>query len=297
MPRLEFPEMPARKEAPSFGGALEVIQNQSNDYGTLLRRQYKEDSYALESQYLTDQQFKGKMADLNAQYSNIWSSYQSQAAAQTKEIERIRTMSGRGEIDPQLGERAAWKTVLSSEAFAARYPERVPTTPTRPLSSSAVRSATALMGEIAVGAEDKRGLEWGEPRKTKEGLIEQYIDWRAQVGYDQLDPTHQNQLDMRWDALMKSDKIFRDWFSDREKNIPVAEVKSLRSRGRIGRAMQDRVVGAPARRTNVTPLGKSVAESAGQRKQPAQRVPSPEQLKAAGTREAYQQGVQLGYWR
>lgn len=297
MPRLDYPEMPARKQPPSFGGALKVVDDRSSDYAKLLRQQYRQESYALESQFLTDDQFKNKISSLNARYSNIWSGQQAEVNAQKKEIERIRTMSGKGEIDPELGERAAWKSVLSPEAFSARYPDRVSMVPTKPLSSSAVRSATTLMGEIAAGAEDKRGLEWGTPRKTKESIIKQYIDWRAQIGYDSLDPIHQNQLDMRWDALMKADKVYRDWFSDEKKETPVAEVRSLRSKGRIGKAMQKRVVGAAALRSNITPLAKSVARSAGQYEPAAREAPSPEQLRATRTREAYEQGVKLGYWR
>jgi len=164
-----------------------------------------------------------------------------------------------------------------------------------PFSGARVRSSSALMGEFIAGAEDKRGLEWGRPEKTRESLIEQYSAWRDQVGYEQLDPIHQRQLDQRWDTLMKSDKTFNKWFSDKSKKTPAAEVKALRLKSDFGREMSKRFVKQSPRAVN-SPIGSSLRST--MVKQPQrQQPPSPEELKANGSRAAYEQGVKLGYWK
>jgi hypothetical protein len=91
-------------------------------------------------------------------------------------------------------------------------------------------------------------------------MIGQYTAWQDQVGYDQLSSQHQQQLDIRWDTVMRSDKQYSTWFSDKKKKTPIAEVKSLRSRGPIGKEMSKRFVERSPRAVD-SPLGTAVRKT------------------------------------
>lgn len=294
MAGLQYQQLPKLDEAQG------TSKSRLSDMGSLLDRQYKNETYGIEQEYLTDAQFQNKMSSINTRYQNQWQQFQMQQESQFKEMENMRDMVARGQMDPDQAQMAAQRMVMSPESFAAAYPKPGPmgAAPPRPMSSAAVRSSTTLMGEFAEGAIDKRGLEWGDPYKSTAGLVNQYVDWRAQIGYDELPPTHQRQLDQRWDAMMKGDRRFKNWFADKDKTKVVAEARSLRMKSKLARTAQLKVGVAPVR-YNTSPLGRSVAEAnAKQTAGPSTEsmAPSPEKLKAQGTEAAYEQGKLLGYW-
>lgn len=299
MPGLKFKQLPNSPYA--------VVQSQFNDVKYLLGKQFQQDQTALQSQYLTDRQYQAKDAELNAHYNNLLNAQSVGFKSRIGELNRIKSMVGKGQMDPQAGYQAGWKMVLPHETYSARFPKQARVTDVRPMSSAALKSADALMSEFILGAEEKRGWEWGDPYRTKAGMVEQYVNWRAQVGYDALDTMHQNQLDLRWDALMRSDKKFRDWFSDKSKKKPVAEVVSLRSRGRLGRAAFKKLLPDSSRQIKVTPIGKAIQDividgsrgkkSFTQQLPKQQDAPTAEELRRKHTQESYNQGIKLGYWR
>jgi hypothetical protein len=259
-------------------------------------QRYNNEAQALEQQYMSDEQFSNKRATLQAKYKDAWLQRDFAIKQSQQSIERIRVAVGKGEMDARMGEQAVWKMVLEPETYAAKYPRVTkPDDPTKPLTGARVRSSTTLMGEFIAAARDKPGLEWGEPKKTKDSLVDQYAAWRGQVGYDLLDPLHQRQLDQRWDTLMTSDKKYSAWFSDKGKKKPIAEVKALRLKGSIGREMSKRLVQPPPRAVD-SPMGASIRKT--MIKQPARRAdPTREQLEANPSQESYAQGVKLGYWK
>jgi hypothetical protein len=225
-----------------------------------------------------------------------------------KELEGLKGSVSRGEMSEQGAYQAGWKMVLPSEIYQARFPalsKEAGGAQARPMSAAAIRSAGDMMGEFIKGAEEKRGFEWGKPKRTQTSMVEKYMDWRSQSGYDQLDPMHQRQLDLRWDAIMRSDKVYRDWFSDKGKKKPIAEIMSLRSKGKIGRAMSKKFVPrqfSTGRPGSVTPIGGSFIKTMDQKAKrhlPATdtNVPSKAELESLATEEAYNKGVKLGYWK
>lgn len=293
MPGLQYQKLPKLDEAQG------TATTRLSDMGALMDKQYRDEMYGIEQEYLTDVQFDNKKSSINARYKNQWAQMQHQSKMQIKQMEDMRDAVARGTLDPMRAQAASQRMVLSPEAFAAEYPgyDRVGAI-AKPLSSGAIRSSTTLMGEIASGAKDKWGLEWGDPRKKASSLVEQYIEWRAQIGYDELPPTHQRQLDQRWDAMMKSDVAYKNWFADKKKTKVIAEARSLRMKTKFGRATQLKVGVAPVR-YNTTPLGRSVIEDNTKKvagPSTESKAPSPEQLKSQGTEAAYEQGKLLGYW-
>jgi hypothetical protein len=287
---------PAQAVPSGFDSSVQLLQRQDKDYSMSLMQQYNNEANALEQQYMSDEQFTSKRASLQAKYQNAWAQREFASKQSTQSIQRIREAVAKGQMDARMGEQAVWKMVLEPEAYAAQYP-RVdkPDRPTAPLTGARVRSSTALMAEFVTGAKDKRGLEWGDPKKTKDSLVDQYTAWREQVGYDLLDPLHQRQLDQRWDSVMKGDKKFSAWFTGKDKKKPIAEVKSLRLKSPIGKEMSKRLVQQSPRAVD-SPMGASIRKT--MVKQPQQQQPpSQEELKATGSRAAYEQGIKLGYWK
>ncbi len=279
-----------------FDGSIQLLQRQNKDYAMSLMQQYNNEAESLEQQFISDEQFVSRRAALQAKYKNAYARREFASKQSAQSIERIRTAVAKGEMDARMGEQAVWKMVLEPEAYTAKYPKvDKPDDPTKPFTGARVRSSSALMSEFIASAADKRGLEWGEPKKTKVSLVDQYTAWRDQVGYDRLDPLHQKQLDQRWDMLMRSDKIYSTWFSDKKGKKPIAEVKALRLKSPIGKEMSKRLVQQSPRAVD-SPLGASVRKT--MVKQPQrQQPPSQEELKATGSRAAYEQGVKLGYWK
>jgi hypothetical protein len=273
--------------------SIQILQQQDQSFGESLQMQYANEMGALEQQFMSDEQFTSKSASLQAKYQNAWLQRKFASEQSAQSINRIQTMVAQGKMDARLGEEAAFKMVMEPEAFAAKYPKQTQRQRPQPMSSAGVRSSSALMADFMGGFKEKRGLEWGDPDKTVESMLDQYSDWRTQVGYDQLDATHQRQLDQRWDSLMRGDKTNKRWFGDN--NEPIAEVRAMRAQGKIGREMSKRLV-RPSSRAVVTPFGTSVRKVMA--KQPVRQAdPTAAELKANPSQESYAAGQKLGYWK
>ena len=293
MPGMDIAQLPNQGQDQQVNPSLQILKQQDESFANSLQQQFANEAGALEQQFMSDEQFTNKSAALQAKYKNAWLQRKFTSEQSVQSIQRIQTMVAQGKMDARLGEEAAFKMVMEPEAFAAKYPKQTTKRQAAPMSSAGVQSSSSLMADFISKSEDKRGLEWGEPKKTKESLIEQYSDWRTQVGYDQLDPMQQRQLDQRWDSIMSGNKQLKNWFGkDKE---PIAEVKAMRSRGSIAKEMSKRLV-PPSSRAVSTPIGTAIRKTMA--KQPAQKAaPTREQLQQARTPEAYAQGVKLGYWK
>ena len=112
---------------------------------------------------------------------------------------------------------------------------------------------------------------------------------------------------------MAADSRFDAWWSDKEKREPTAEIKALRSPGKIGKIMKERMVGVGG----TTPIGTSIVKEKPRftlptepmtfgveaahrlialRKPEQGQKQTPEMLRQKGTKEAYEEGIRLGYW-
>lgn len=295
MPGLDIAQLPSQGQGQpqQVDPSIQILQQQDQSFGESLQMQYKNEMGALEQQFMTDEQFTNKSASLQAKYQNAWLQRKFASEQSAQSINRIKTMVASGRMDARLGEEAAFKMVMEPEAFAAKYPKQTAKRGAAPMSSAGVRSSTSLMGEFVGGFEEKRGFEFGKPKMTKESMLEQYSDWRTQVGYDQLDPMHQRQLDQRWDSLMRSDKQHSTWFGKDKQ--PIAEVKAMRAKGSIAKEMSKRLM-PPSSRAVSTPIGTAVRKE--MFKKPAQKAaPTRAELEANPSPESYAAGQKLGYWK
>ena len=296
---LPYQQLPAQQQDP--WGTLQGQHEQ--EYGHL-KRQYENEARALESVQMSSRDFGQRASMLNAKHEGILNKFKLKASQQAQQLEQIDMLVQQGQIDEAAGREASWRLVLPQETERAMFPGQE--TQQTPYSMSQMRGAISTsIDEFAQGAADVPGwsekMKWGDPQKETGSLVNQYMEWRELIGYDILKPVRQNQLDMQWDAKMRDEDKFDKWFTDDKKRTPLAQVSALRPTGRIGDAMKKRVVGrlnpiAASIKKQKPSYGTRMPSAFNALKQEAKEQPSADQLKRAGTEEAYNAGVKLGYW-
>ena len=301
MAGLDYEQLPAKKQQdPS--AILGSYQKQTYDH---LRAQYDNEAQALGQATMTDRDFKRSVNQLNTKYTSKINTFKLRSQQETQQLQQVQSLVDQGNITPEAGREAMWRMVLPQETQRAMFSSQRETSP---YSMSQLKGAIAKsVEEFAEGAADTPGLEWGAPKKTQGDLTSQYMKWRALISYDQLEPVRQNQLDLQCDAYMRSNDKFDEWWVDNKKRRPRAEISATRPAGRIGAAMKKRIAGITGQATPLeNAVGKrkisALASRAGPfakppvRQKQKEEQPSPAQLRRAGTEEAYQKGVELGYW-
>ena len=301
MARLQFQQLPAQQQDP-----MKTLQGQHDQKFRYLKSQYENEARALEGVQMDEAEFGRRASALNAKHTSLFNKFKFDAQQQAQQLQQIDALVQQGSINPEAAKEALWRIVLPQETERAMFPGQG--AQQTPYSMSQMRGAISVsIDEFAQGATDTPGLEWGDPKKETDSLINQYMKWRSLIGYDNLNPVRQNQLDMQWDAKMHDEDKFGNWFSDDGKRKPMAQISALRPTGRIGDAMKKRVLGSIS--VTGSPLGASVKKQKEKMdfrfskpgvydvpKQETREQPSADQLKRAGTEEAYNAGVKLGYW-
>lgn len=242
--------------------------------------------------YYTDREQKLRIRRLpkaqhNAELANMQSAYDAQKfriSSMRSQLDDIR----RSGTDPTLRDEAMWRLVVPPEQAAAMFPTVKKPTERVPISPPSLKSHLKTMVKFAEAAPSIGEIftrEKFEPRSQTD-LIKQYTAWREAMGYANYTPGQQRQLDFQWDELMR-DRPKYEW------NPKSPEILSLRTYG-------GRITGIAAKK--ISPLAKSIEK--GKKTwgwptltKPAYRVRSESELRKQGTKEAYQQGIKLGYWQ
>lgn len=256
MPGLQFQELPAA---------------QVNEVKDRLRSQWQIEANALNKSWFSDRgKFETAKAKLNAKYQRLEFDSLSQLQQQQQEQERVQQLIKQPR---KMGraEEAGLRMELRPEAERLVFLE-----PAQPFSMSYLYSKTMMesIDYFAEAAPDAPGLEWGPPKKTKQGLINQYLQWRELQNYAVIkDARKRRQLDQRWDISMAEDPKYDKWWYDKKNRKPMFEIRTLRTPGDIGKTMRDRILGAGG----VTPMGASIgkAKSRGQKRSEQRQLPSP----------------------
>ena len=303
MPTLEFEKLPAERQNP-----VDVLRAEYSKTSQFLKSQYADEARTLEKQTLSDAEFRKQAEKLNAKYKNLMDRRRFQAEQQMQQFKSIKSLVNAGQISSDAGNEAMWRMALPEETERAMFPKEQAEGQPYSLQQLTGESITESIRTYAGAAPDKPGLEWGPPKKTKEGLVSQYLTLRSLASYDTLSIIRQRQFDMQWDAMMKSDEKYNTWWLNKEKRQPIPEIRAMRSTGRIGKAMRERITGT----RNVSPLGRSVAASKKpgmarlawdvatvqypKTSQQPPEQPSESELRRQGTQKSYEKGVKLGYW-
>jgi len=233
MPGLQFQDLPAA-ETQKIRDALHA--------------QWQIEDRALGAKpFKSQQQADAESAKLDAKYQQMELKALMQLQQQQQERKRVQSLIQQPQ-ERTRAEEAQLRMELEPEAERLVFPAEP-----QPFSISQITSPRLIenIRAYAEGAPDTPGIEWGPPKKTKEGIINQYKRWQESIQYDALAPIRQRQLDIQWDEAMAEDPRYDKWWSNREKRQPIVEVKALRTPGDIGKIMRGRVVGA-------TPIGTSI---------------------------------------
>ena len=144
-------------------------------------------------------------------------------------IDGINASMEQGIIAPEAGQQAMMALFYPQDVMAEAFPtvkqpaaiNREPITPQQ-LSGQ----YRPLMKDFAEAA-PRPGHFWtskaNEPR-TQEDLIDQYVAFRENVGYDSMTPVEQRQIDSEWDGFIKTKKAYK-W----DPSAP--DIKALRTYG------------------------------------------------------------------
>ncbi len=311
-PTIGFDQLPANENP------YAILQGQFKQAGGAMTSDFSKRRNDLQRMTLTDQDYGNRSKQLDSEYESVRQDMRSKMKLAEGQLNSLRQMIDSGRISPEAGYEAMMRMVVPQETAAAMFPRGGGADKPLGIGTLMGRSLSMSIGEFAGAAEDLRGFEWGEPRKSKDSLTVQYLQWREQIGYDQLNPVQQNQLDMQWDIYMKGE-AFENWWADKDKRSPVTEVKMLRAKGDLSKQMAGRVSGTPSMMRGLsTPMGKATtprstlskvagvispiygAYKGGQKLveefKEWKKDPTAEELRGKKTKEAYEQGKKLGYW-
>lgn len=276
---------------------------QSQDH---IKQQYSVQWEMLRKTSRNEKQFKRGVDELIAKTDSSLNELGFAHEQQTETLDQIQRLVEQGALTSEAGQQAMQRLVLPRETAGALAPAKTG----QPLSMSQIMgSISDSIVEFAESAPDIPGFEWGPPKKTKEDLVDRYVQWRRQIGYDSFDPVRRNQLDQRWDSYMLGSTAFDNWWVDKKKRKLLTEVLATRTNGKIGRAMRGRIGRTPTSTfENPTPVGGSIAKDKSQMlrlltpapyvpKAATSQRPTPRELRQRGTEEAYTTGIKLGYWQ
>ena len=309
MPGLQYDTLPAGRQDPT-----EILKGRFNKQYDLMHSQYKSQARAIGSAGMDRNRYQQSMNELNTKNAQMLDKFKYESNQKMQQVQRMQTLIAQGQVTEVAGKEAMWRMVLPKESQAAMFPDNKGSK--TPYSMSQMRGAISdSIMDFAERSADTPGLEWGAPKKTKDSLVNQYSKWRELIGYDQMNPVRQNQLDLQWDAYMRTEKKFKNWWTDENKRRTLPEISASRPQGKIGAAMRDRIGGSAVRsRPSTTPIGESVREQNKHgvygligfgkptvfnipKEEKPKQAPSADQLRRTGTQESYEMGIELGYWK
>jgi len=237
MPGLDFEKLPAEQ--------VQEIK------GTL-HGQWQIEANALNKSHFTNKgQFETAKAKLNSKYQQMELQALTELQQQVTEQQRVRQLIEQPQQRSPADE-AQLKMQLRPEAESLVFPSEPGGAP---YGQASMGKYAETIRTFAKRADEKRGVEWGPPEKKRESLINEYQAWQERYGYEGMNFTQKNQMDDLWDSVMAEDKDARQAYKQWDPQS--VQVKSLRSRGKISKAMSQRVNGTPIK-YDTTPAGKSI---------------------------------------
>lgn len=171
-----------------------------------------------------------------------------------QQMRTVRQLVQQGHITQEKGDEAVWRMVLPQETERAMF-ARDTTSKTSPLSPTQLASYGKSAAEFVEPARETDRF-WGPIPKpymlwhkfSKDNLIDQYKGWQENIGYANLSPVRQRQVDIQWDDYIKGQGI-EEW------NPKDPKVRALRSKGRLAKAA------APS----ITPMSRAIVQSKAER--------------------------------
>lgn len=251
---LPFQNLPATQNP------KQILTNQSKktqDY--IQSQQQRELDIFRKTRFPNRNEAINQLNQLNSKYQGLLDQEKFKSDQQFGQLKQIQSLVDAGQIDPDAGQEAMWRLVLPLETERVMFPKPVDMTPFSITQLKSQAFQVPLL-EAADTAEEIRGFEWGPPKKTQQGLLDQYQLWRESIEYENRGLIKQQQLDREWDMAMRSEKKFSNWWMDEKQRKPIPEVQALRSTGKIAQAMRSRMVETPMGGGVTTPFDQSMLD-------------------------------------
>ena len=207
----------------AYQDSIQQLNSQREQAIGHLKSQWKIEADALGQSGLKTEQFKKADAQLVAKYKMKTLELDSAIGQQVQQVQQIHDMVQKQQMAKQEGFR-------QMQAASGGPVPRVQRAERKPFSWSQLNSMARSMEDFTEGFErDPRLFKWAknEPRKL-DSMLREYEEWLVENAYDTLTPRQQQQADLVWDSIMRADKRFSAWFSDKGKRKPIAKVKALR---------------------------------------------------------------------
>lgn len=239
---LPFQRLP--KDTPQ-----DILQRNSQSAQQQISDQYNRQLQVIRKTPMSDRDFALQYNKLAGSFKNDLQRATQPFEQKNQQLQTIQRLIQQGHITPEKGNEALWRTVLPQETERAMFAQEA--RPSAPLSPTQL----AFYGQsVAKFVEPARVTDrfWGPfPRSylkwhkfPKEQLIKQYAGWQEAIGYENLSPVRQRQVDIQWDDYVKGQGI-KEW----DPKDP--QIKALRSKGKLTRAM------AP----NITPVARTIIQA------------------------------------
>ncbi len=241
--------------------AIDRLNSQREQSLGYLKSQWKVEAEALANSGLKSEQFKRADAQLVAKYKMKTLELDTSTKQQIQQVQQVQEMVQRKRMTEQEGFR-------QTQAASGGPVPRMQRAERKPFSWSQINSMARSMEGFTEGFE--RSPEWftrksKEPRKI-DSMMREYEGWLSENAYETFTPRQQRQADEVWDSIMREDKRFGSWFSDKGKRKPIAKVMALREQASGRRSIRSIM----SRKLGVTsPIGRSVAPK--QRRQQTKR--------------------------
>lgn len=306
---------------------MQVLNDQFTQTQDYIKQQAAREEDLLRHRVMPDKNFNDELLQLRSKHEGLLAQEKFKLQQQMGQVQKIQSLADAGQIEPDAANEAKWRLVLPLNAETAMFPKRFSTDPypqgtieSRVVKGQEANPVLKNMIDYAESAEPeskdvtatRRGrgsglFNWFEKEaKDIQSLLDKYQEWQTNSGYNYLNnPVKQGQLDTQWDAYMRSDSRFENWFSDEKKRKPIAEVQALRSTGQIGRAMKSRLIDVSSNMSS-SPMASSIRTKIPAAPLGVVSTPQPKRLdkqtavqilrRAGGDKDrARQMAVQMGY--
>jgi len=244
MPGLPFERLPSDTPQSTLRIDLQSAQKQVAD-------QYNQRLQTIRRTPMSDRDFAMQYNKLAASFQTDMQKVTQPFQQREQQLQTIQRLVRQGHITADRGNEALWRTVLPQETERAMFAP-AGARPATPFSPTQLKSYGESAAEFVEAAEKtiptERWYRFGPigryKRPTKDALTKQYTGWQEYIGYQNLSPVRQRQADIQWDDYVKGQGI-EEW----DPEDP--QIKALRSKGRLTRAM------AP----NVTPVARTIIQA------------------------------------
>ena len=226
----------------------EKLNRELRQSESALSRKYYQTIDEIRRTPLTDEEFDTQMRALKTSYKGLLNEQRNKVSGRIQQLSMVKQLAENSYITPEKANELGWKMVLPKDIFEATFPkpqtsqrERAPFSPSRVAGYRQL--ASNYVDEQHVTIPDR----WTKAKNEavdRQKLLNQYKNWRAEIGYDNMDQGQKDQVDYAWDITMQEQGFYgndpdnkrQGWYPKND-----VEIQKLRARGKLTQAAANRL--------------------------------------------------------